>query len=70
MRRTIGNPPAVTQAAMVSWRMSAANGLAPLPRPDEAAEFAELWGRFKTVHAYGVDRMLHDLVATEAYGVP
>jgi hypothetical protein len=40
------------------------------PRPDEAAEFAEVWGRFKTVHAYGVERMLHDLVATEAYGVP
>jgi hypothetical protein len=40
------------------------------PRPDEAPEFAELWGRFKTVHAYGVERMLHDLVATEAYGVP
>ncbi len=40
------------------------------PRPDEAAEFAELWGRLMTVHAYGVERMLHDLVATEAYGVP
>jgi hypothetical protein len=40
------------------------------PRPDESAEFDALWRAFMTDHAYGVDRMLHHLITTEAYGVP
>jgi hypothetical protein len=40
------------------------------PRPDETTDYANLWSRLKSVHGYGVDRMLHDLVDTEAYGVP
>lgn len=41
-----------------------------VPRPDESAEFDELWRAFKTDHGYSVDRMLHHLITTEAYGVP
>jgi hypothetical protein len=40
------------------------------PRPTEMAEFEALWKSFKTDHQYGVERMLHDLIMTEAYGVP
>jgi hypothetical protein len=40
------------------------------PRPAEAAEFAALWKRFRNEDAYGVEKMLHDLIDTEAYGVP
>lgn len=40
------------------------------PRPTEQAEFERIWRSFKEDHQYGVERMLHDLVATEAYGVP
>ncbi len=40
------------------------------PRPDESAEFDDLWRRFSTTHGYSIDAMLHDLVMTEAYGVP
>lgn len=40
--------------------------------PDERqlGEFDRLWKKFPEEHAYGVDRMLHDLIRTEAYGVP
>lgn len=40
------------------------------PRPEETAEFDQLWQDFKTTHEYRVERMLHALVKTEAYGVP
>ncbi len=40
------------------------------PRPDEAAEFDALWNAFMTDHEYGIERMLHALITTEAYGVP
>jgi len=40
------------------------------PRPDEAGEFETLWRRFSRQHGYSIDAMLHDLVMTEAYGVP
>lgn len=40
------------------------------PRPEEQAEFDQLWQDFKTTHEYRVERMLHALVKTEAYGVP
>ncbi len=40
------------------------------PRPTEMAEFEQLWTSFKSDHQYGVERMLHDLIMTEAYGVP
>jgi hypothetical protein len=40
------------------------------PTADQNDEFVRLWQRFKTVNAYSVDKMLHDLVKTEAYGAP
>lgn len=40
------------------------------PRPTEQEEFDRLWRRFKNEHGYSVERMLHELVTTEAYGVP
>ncbi|MEO1336659.1 MAG: hypothetical protein AAFV29_13495, partial [Myxococcota bacterium] len=40
------------------------------PRPSERSEFESLWRDLMTTHNYGVERMLHDLVDTEAYGVP
>ncbi|MFW7378806.1 MAG: hypothetical protein ACOH5I_08370 [Oligoflexus sp.] len=40
------------------------------PRPDEQEEFKKLWQDFKTVHNYSVEAMLHDLIKTDAYGVP
>jgi hypothetical protein len=41
-----------------------------LPRPTEQAEADALWRSFEDEHQYGVERMLHDLIMTEAYGVP
>lgn len=40
------------------------------PRPTEQAEYDGLWRAFKNEHNYSVERMLHDLIETEAYGVP
>ncbi len=40
------------------------------PSPDETAEFTALWHAFIEVHDYRVERMLHDLIDTEAYRVP
>lgn len=40
------------------------------PRPEEAQEFQKLWKDFKDVHDFDVEKMLHDLIKTEAYGVP
>ena len=40
------------------------------PTPEEHDEFAALWQRFKGTHRYSVQRMLHDLIRTEAYGAP
>ena len=40
------------------------------PRPQENAEFVATWRRFKTDHQYRVQRLLHDIVKTEAYGAP
>ncbi len=40
------------------------------PTPSEQAEFDALWRAFRTTHEYRVERMLHDLVRTEAYGAP
>jgi hypothetical protein len=40
------------------------------PLPEEAEEFAELWGDLRGKHDYGVERMLHDFIMTEAYGAP
>jgi hypothetical protein len=48
------------------WRLF----LGEPPRPDELAELDELVRRFREVHGYSVEAMLHDLVRTEAYGVP
>ncbi len=48
------------------WRYA----LGSPPDPAELPEFDQLWKRFPDEHAYGVERMLHDLIRTEAYGVP
>ncbi len=40
------------------------------PRPEEQAEFETLWRGLMTTHEYRVERMLHALIETEAYGVP
>lgn len=40
------------------------------PQPRESAEFDGLWRAFMSEHAYGVERMLHEMIMTEAYGVP
>ncbi len=40
------------------------------PTPEENAEFVATWKRFKGTHQYRVQRMLHDLIRTEAYGAP
>ena len=40
------------------------------PTAEEQAEFVSLWQRFKGPHQYSVQRMLHDLIRTEAYGAP
>jgi hypothetical protein len=38
------------------------------PLTSEQAEFEMLWQRLKGEHNYSVERMLHDLIDTEAYG--
>ncbi|WP_223643391.1 hypothetical protein [Corallococcus sp. EGB] len=43
-------------------------GHAPLPEENE--EFVRTWQAFRTTHAYRVQKMLHDLIRTEAYGAP
>lgn len=40
------------------------------PRASEQAEFDKLWRDLKGENAYSVEAMLHDLIKTEAYGVP
>ena len=40
------------------------------PQSDENAEFVATWQRFKTTHQYRVQKLLHDIVKTEAYGAP
>ncbi|MBM7116315.1 hypothetical protein [Archangium primigenium] len=40
------------------------------PTAEENAEFVTTWKRFKDIHQYRVQRMLHDLIRTEAYGAP
>lgn len=40
------------------------------PRPDENAEFVATWKRFKGEHQHRVQKLLHDIVKTEAYGAP
>ena len=40
------------------------------PTPAERGEFDALVAAFPTEHAYSVERLLHALIRTEAYGVP
>ena len=40
------------------------------PRPDDEPEFARLVQRLSSEHEYRVERLLRDLIATEAYGAP
>jgi hypothetical protein len=40
------------------------------PQPDDEAELARLVQRLSSEHEYRVERMLRDLIATEAYGAP
>ncbi len=40
------------------------------PTPEENAEFVATWQRFKSTHQFRVQKLLHDIVKTEAYGAP
>jgi hypothetical protein len=40
------------------------------PLPADEAEFTRLAQRLSSKHEYRVERLLRDLVATEAYGAP
>jgi hypothetical protein len=40
------------------------------PKPEENAEFVATWQRFKSMHQHRVQKLLHDIVKTEAYGAP
>lgn len=40
------------------------------PRTEELPEFDTLWQGLKTTHEYRIERLLHALIETEAYGVP
>lgn len=40
------------------------------PTAEESETFEALWRRFMNEHQYSVEAMLHDLIDTEAYGVP
>ncbi|WP_164002334.1 hypothetical protein [Pyxidicoccus caerfyrddinensis] len=40
------------------------------PSAEENAEFVATWRRFRDTHGYSVQRMLHDVIRTEAYGAP
>ena len=40
------------------------------PRANEQAEFGELVARFGAEHDHRIEKMLHDLIETEAYGAP
>lgn len=44
--------------------------LGHVPSPEEHEAFVQTWQQFKGPHVYRVQKMLHDLVATEAYGAP
>lgn len=38
------------------------------PSESEQDEFRTLWSRFKNVHSFSVDAMMHDLIKTNAFG--
>lgn len=40
------------------------------PKPEETTEFTATWRRFKGEHQYRVQKLLNDIVKTEAYGAP
>jgi hypothetical protein len=40
------------------------------PLPEEHEEFVRTWQDFRGRHAWRVQKMLHDLIRTEAYGAP
>jgi hypothetical protein len=40
------------------------------PQPSDEAQFAALAQRLSSKHTYRVERMLSDLILTEAYGAP
>ncbi|MCY1044828.1 hypothetical protein OV208_26165 [Corallococcus sp. bb12-1] len=40
------------------------------PTPEENEEFVRTWQALRTAHDYRVQKMLHDLIRTEAYGAP
>jgi hypothetical protein len=70
---------------LVEWAQTAANSdqfaratvldywkllMGDPPTAEQNDEFVQLWQRFKAVNGYSVDKMLHELVKTEAYGAP
>lgn len=72
-------------ADLLAWAQVAANSdqfaratvldywqllIGELPGPADTDELNALWQAFRGEHGYGVERMLHDLIDTEAYSVP
>lgn len=59
------NSDAFAKAAVMDyWRLLVGRP----PTADEGPEYESIWRRFQGEHDYSVERMLHDLVDTEAYG--
>lgn len=64
--RVAANSDAFAQATVLDyWRIL----MGEAPRPEEQAEFDVLWQGLKD-DGYSVEKMLHALIDTEAYGVP
>ncbi|MBK7863567.1 MAG: hypothetical protein IPJ65_34175 [Archangiaceae bacterium] len=58
--------PFAVNSVMDYWKLA----MGAPPTAEQNAEFVTLWQGFKGPMNYGVERMLHALVKTEAYGAP
>ena len=58
--------PFAVNTVMDYWKLT----MGEAPRPEQNAEFVKLWQNLKSAHNYSIDKMLHALVKTEAYGAP
>ncbi len=58
--------PFAVNTVMDYWKVA----MGAPPTPEQNAQFVTLWRDFKGPMNYGVERMLHALIKTEAYGAP
>jgi hypothetical protein len=58
--------PFAVATVMDYWKLTMGNP----PTPEQSGQFTTLWKALKTTHNYRVEKMLHDLIKTEAYGAP